>query len=58
MEIVLLILAIIELLVIVFLFLKLMKNNRDYNAIVKKGQQIVKGKLNVDDIKVGENKNT
>lgn len=58
MEIVLLIFAIIELLVIAFLVFKLLKNGRDYNAIVKKGQQIVKGKLNVDDIKVGENKNT
>lgn len=58
MEIVLLILVIIELLVIAFLFFKLLKNNRDYNAIVKKGQQIVKGKLNVDDIKVDEGKGT
>lgn len=58
MEIFLLILVIVELLVIAVLIFKLLKNGRDYSAIVKKGQQIVKGKLNVDDIKVNDGKGT
>jgi len=58
MKIFLLILVIIELIAIGYLFYKLIKNERAYNEIVKKSRQIVHGKLNVDDIKVSEAKNT
>ena len=58
MKIFLLILVIIELLVIVYLFLKLIKSERAYEEIVKKSRQIVHGKLNVEDIKVNEGKST
>ncbi len=58
MWIFLLVLVLLELAVIIFLLITLAKNNRAYSAIVNKGQQIVKGKLNVDDIKVGEGKGT
>lgn len=56
MWIFLLVLVLLELAVIIFLLITLAKNNKAYNAIVNKGQQIVKGKLNVDDIKVEEGK--
>lgn len=58
METFLLILAVIELLVIAFLIFVLVKNNRAYSEIVKASRQIVQGKLNVEDIKVGERKST
>ena len=58
MKIFLLILVIIELIAIGYLFFKLIKNERAYNEIVKKSRQIVHGKLNVEDIKVSEAKNT
>ena len=58
MKIFLLILVIIELLAIVYLFLKLIKSERAYEEIVKKSRQIVHGKLNVEDIKVNEGKST
>ena len=58
MEIFLLILAIFELLAIGFLIYKLVKNDRAYNDILEKSRQIVHGKLNVEDIKVGEGKST
>ncbi len=58
MEIFLLVLVIVELLIIAILIFMLVKNNSAYNAIVKKGQQIVKGKLNVEDIKVDDGKGT
>lgn len=58
MQTVLLILALVELLVIGFLIVKLVKNNRAYDAINKKSQQIVHGELNVEDIDVNESKST
>ena len=58
MEIFLLILAVVELLAIGFLIFKLVKNDRAYTEIVEKSRQIVRGKLNVEDIKVGEGKST
>ena len=50
----LLILVIIELVLVGYLFLKLIKNERAYNEILKKSKQIVNGKLNVEDIKVND----
>jgi len=58
MELFLLILAVVEFLAIAFLIFILVKNNRAYSEIVEKSRQIVQGKLNVDDIKVGEVKST
>lgn len=58
MDIFLVTLAIIELLVIALLVFCLIRNNRAYDAIVKKAKQIVHGKLNVEDIKAGEGKRT
>ena len=58
MELFLLILAVVEFLAIAFLIFILVKNNRAYSEIVEKSRQIVQGKLNVDDIKVGEAKST
>ncbi len=58
MQTVLLILALIELVVISFLVVKQVKNNRAYDAIDKKSQQIVHGELNVEDIDVNESKST
>lgn len=50
----LLILVIVELVLVGYLFLKLIKNERAYNEILKKSKQIVHGKLNVEDIKVND----
>ncbi|MBR6537099.1 MAG: substrate-binding domain-containing protein [Lachnospiraceae bacterium] len=58
MELFFIILAAVELLVIGFLVFKLVKNDRAYNDILEKSRQIVHGKLNVEDIKVGEGKST
>jgi len=58
MQIFLLIMVIVELLAIAFLIYKLIKNDRAYNEIVDKSSQIVHGKLNVEDIKVNEEKST
>ncbi len=58
MEIFLAILAGVEFLAIAFLVFKLVRNDRAYSEIVEKSRQIVHGKLNVDDIKVGEGKST
>lgn len=58
MEIFLAILAVVEFLAIAFLVFKLVRNDRAYSEIVEKSRQIVHGKLNVDDIKVGEGKST
>ncbi len=58
MQTLLLILVILELLAIVFLVVKVIKNNRAYDVIDKKSQQIVHGELNVDDIVVSERKST
>lgn len=58
MELFFIILAVVEFLIIGFLVFKLVKNDRAYNEILAKSRQIVQGKLNVDDIKVGEVKNT
>ena len=58
METFLLIFAVIELFVIAFLVFLLVKNNRAYGEIVKASRQVVQGKLNVEDIKVGEGKST
>lgn len=58
METFLLILAIVELLAIAFFVFKLVKTDRAYKGIVEKSRQIVQGKLNVEDIKVGEGKST
>ncbi len=58
MQTVLLIVALIELVVIAFLVVKQVKNNRAYDVIDKKSQQIVHGELNVEDISVSESKST
>ena len=52
------ILAVIELLAIGFLIFRLIKNNRAFTEIEEKSRQIVHGKLNVEDIKVSEEKTT
>lgn len=53
-----LILVLVEFVVIAFLIVKLIRSERAYKEIVEKSSQIVHGKLNVDDIKVGERKST
>lgn len=61
MEIILALLAVLvvlEFIAIIILFFLLIKNNMAYHVIEQKGQQIVKGKLNVEDIKVEEGKGT
>ena len=53
MEIILALLAVLvvlEFIAIIILFFLLIKNNKAYHVIEQKGQQIVKGKLNVEDI--------
>ena len=58
MQTILMIVGLVELLVIAFLILRIRKNNRAYGEIEKKSYQIVRGKLNVDDLKVGNGKTT
>ena len=58
MQTFLLIMAIVELLAIAYLVFKLIQNDRAYSEIEKKSRQIVHGKLNVEDIKVNEDKST
>lgn len=58
MEIFLLVLVIIEFLAIGYLVFILIKNDRAYKEIVEKSRQIVHGKLNVEDIRVQEEKST
>lgn len=58
MEILLIVLVVLEAIAIIALLIALVKNNHAYKAIVDKGQQIVKGKLNVEDIQVEEGKGT
>ncbi len=53
-----LVLALIEFAVIAFLLFIIIRNELAYKKIVEKSSQIVRGKLNVDDIKVGESKST
>lgn len=53
-----LIVALVELAVIGILMFILIKNERAYRKIVEKSSQIVHGKLNVEDIKVSDRKNT
>lgn len=52
------ILALVELLIIAALVFVLVKNNRAYRNILEISRQIVRGKLNVEDIKAGEGKST
>lgn len=58
MEIFLCILACIEFLIILILGIKLFINRRNYKKIEDKSREIMHGKLNVDDIKVTDRKNT
>lgn len=58
MDKLLIIAVFVELLVIAFLAFLLIKNELAYKKIVEASSKIVHGKLNVDDIKVGERKNT
>ena len=58
MELFLLILVGVEFLAIAGLVFLMIKNNRAYAEIVAKSQQIVHGKLNVEDIKVNDGKTT
>lgn len=58
MDKLLIIAVFVELLVIAFLAFLLIKNELAYKKIVEKSSQIVRGKLKVDDIKVGESKST
>ena len=58
MQTVLLILALVELLVIALLVVWVIRSNRVYGVIVKKSEQIMHGKLNVEDISVSERKST
>ncbi len=53
-----LVLVLIEFAVIAFLLFIIIRNELAYKKIVEKSSQIVRGKLNVDDIKVGESKST